>query len=93
MAIGDAFTQNELSPYEWAHFGFLCKLPFRLVARELEGLATKVVAVMADLVAEMPKPAVPVPTAERFKEEVLGTCARQLAHVQQIAKFKQSDFA
>lgn len=93
MAIGDAFTENELSPYEWAHFGFLCKLPFRLVAHELEGLATKVVAVMDDLVAEMLKQAVPVPAAERFKEEIHGTCTRQLEYVQQIAKFKQSDFA
>jgi serine/threonine-protein kinase HipA len=93
MAIGDAFAENDLSPYEWAHFGYLCKLPFRLIARELDGLATKVIAVMNDLMTEMLKQAVPAPAAERFKEEVLVTCTRQLEHVQQIARFKQSDFA
>lgn len=93
MAIGDAFTESELSPYEWAHFGHLCKLPFRLIARELEGLVTKTVAAMEDLVAEMLNQAVPAPAAGRFKEEVLGTCAAQLKHVQRIVKFKQPDFA
>ena len=39
MAIGDAFSEDALTPYEWAHFGHLCKLPFRLVAHELDGLA------------------------------------------------------
>lgn len=46
-----------------------------------------------DLVAEMLKQAIPGAAAERFKEEVLGTCMRQLEYVRQIATFKQSDFA
>ena len=48
---------------------------------------------MDDLIAEMLKQAVPAPPAERFKEEVLLTCTRQLEHVSQIARFKQSDLA
>jgi len=93
MAIGDAFTENGLSPYEWAHFGYLCKLPLRLIAHELDNLATKVMAVMDALLAEMLEQGVPASAAKRFKEAVLGTCSRQLEYVQQIARFKQSDFA
>jgi serine/threonine-protein kinase HipA len=47
MAIGDAFSEDELTPYEWAQFAYLCRLPFRLIARELDGLAGKVIAVIA----------------------------------------------
>ncbi|MDF2466580.1 MAG: type toxin-antitoxin system HipA family toxin [Ramlibacter sp.] len=93
MAIGDAFTENELSPFEWAHFAYLCKLPFRLVARELDGLATKVLAVMDGLAADMNEQGVPAPVAKRFQKLIRGTCTRQLEHVQQIARFKQADFA
>lgn len=42
MAIGDAFQEEDLSPYEWAHFATLTQLPFRLVSRELKNLATNV---------------------------------------------------
>jgi serine/threonine-protein kinase HipA len=92
MAIGDAFTQAELTPYEWAHFGHLCKLPFRLVAHELEALTGQVLAVMDAFVAEMIPDSVPVEVAQRFKELVLTTCARQRVLVGEIARFKRADF-
>lgn len=93
MAVGDAFSEKELSPFEWAHFAYLCTLPFRLVARELDGLATKVLAVMDGLAADMNEQGVPAPVAKRFQKLIRGTCTRQLEHVQQIARFKQADFA
>ncbi len=92
MAIGDAFSEDELTPYEWAHFAYACKLPFRLVARELDGLTGKVMAVMDELVAAMLPQSVPAAVAQRFKEVVLATCARQRQHVGQIVRFKPSDF-
>lgn len=92
MAIGDAFSEEQLSPYEWAHLAYLCKLPFRLVAHELEGMARKVIAVMDDLIDEMAHQSVPEGIARRFKEVVLPTCLRQLEHVKQISRFKQTDF-
>ena len=42
MAIGDAFSAEELSPYEWALFAERCKLPKALVARELAMLSDRV---------------------------------------------------
>jgi serine/threonine-protein kinase HipA len=92
MAYGDAFSEGELSPYEWGHFAYLCKLPFRLVAHELDTLAGKVLAAMDDLVAEMLQQAVPEAVAQRFKEVVLGICARQRMHTKQIARAKRADY-
>lgn len=92
MAIGDAFSEDQLTPYEWAHFADLCKLPFRLVAHELGALADKVLAAMDGLLAEMGQHEVPRPVAQRFKEVVAATCMRQRAHAKQIARFKRSDF-
>lgn len=93
MAIGDAFTEEALTPYEWAHFGYCCKLPFRLVAHELDGLTGKVIAVMDAFLADMmSQEAVPAAVARRFQALVRVTCIRQREHVRQIARFKRSDF-
>ncbi len=92
MAIGDAFTQDELTPYEWAHFGHLCELPLRLVAHELDVLTSRVIAVMKDLSAEMLTHSVPLAVTQRIQELVVGTCTAQREHVRQIARFKRSDF-
>jgi serine/threonine-protein kinase HipA len=42
MAIGDAFSVEEISPFEWALFAERCKLPRALVARELAMLSDRV---------------------------------------------------
>lgn len=42
MAIGDAFTQKDLTPYEWAVFAERCDVPKAFVGRELEELASRV---------------------------------------------------
>ena len=39
LAIGDAFTDAELTPFEWASFAFACGLPQRLVAQEARMLS------------------------------------------------------
>ncbi|HYD93822.1 MAG TPA: HipA domain-containing protein [Noviherbaspirillum sp.] len=40
MAIGDAFTEAELTPYEWAHFAHLCGLRPQLISREMGKIST-----------------------------------------------------
>ena len=92
MAIGDAFSEDALTPYEWAHFGHLCKLPFRLVAHELDGLAGQVIAVMDAFLADMIGQSVAAAVAQRFQELVLARCTRQREYVRQIARFKRSNF-
>lgn len=92
MAYGDAFSEDELSAYEWGHFAYQCKLPFRLVANELDTLVGKVLAAMDAVVADSLQQDVPVAVAQRLKEVVLGICARQRVHTRQIAKAKRGDY-
>ncbi|MDE2259737.1 MAG: HipA domain-containing protein [Betaproteobacteria bacterium] len=42
MAIGDAFTEAEVTPFEWASFARECDLPLRMVSNELERLAVRI---------------------------------------------------
>jgi serine/threonine-protein kinase HipA len=93
MAIGDAFHEDALTPFEWAHFAHGCKLPFRLVSHELNAIATKILAVMDVFIEDMITQTVPVDVARRIQELVVARCARQREHVRQIARFKNSDFA
>lgn len=92
MAIGDAFSEDQLTAYEWAHVAFLCKLPFRLVSHELGALAEKVLGVIDELAQASAKDLVPEAVSQRFRDVVVGTCTRQVEHVKQIARFKRSDF-
>ena len=46
MAIGDAFSVEELTPFEWAGFAVNCGLRARLVATEMQQLAEKVIREM-----------------------------------------------
>ncbi len=92
MAYGDAFSEQALSPYEWGHFAYQCRLPFRLVAHELDTLAGKVLAALDALVADSIRQGVPAAVAQRFKDVVLGICARQRVHARQIAKARRADY-
>lgn len=44
MAIGDAFTVDELSTYEWLNMAELCALPPALVQKELTVLSKRALA-------------------------------------------------
>lgn len=92
MAIGDAFSDDQLTPYEWAHFAFLCKLPFRLVSHELGALAQKVLGVIDEVAQDSAKDLMSEAVSRRFKDVVSGTCTRQVERAKQIARFRRSDF-
>ena len=51
MAVGDAFTWNELGAYEWAHFAITCGLAPKSVAAELRRM-TKAIRREIDSVAQ-----------------------------------------
>jgi serine/threonine-protein kinase HipA len=53
MAIGDAFSFEEISPYEWANFAHECGLPKRLVAKTVELDATNILRVLGDTYLEV----------------------------------------
>lgn len=52
MAIGDAFSANELSPFEWANFASGCKLGLPLVSKELERMSNLVLKVIEEVMRE-----------------------------------------
>lgn len=52
FAVGDAFTAEELSPYEWAHMAHLCDIRPRQLALELRKMALSIQRVAEPVVAE-----------------------------------------
>jgi serine/threonine-protein kinase HipA len=86
MAIGDAFSAEELSPFEWALFAERCKLPKALVARELAMLSDQVRGSLEALgiatVAEGAEPAV----INRLIAGVTRECDRQKNLAPNIAR-------
>lgn len=52
MAIGDAFSSEALSPFEWANFASGCKLGLPIVSKELERLSNLVLKVIDEVMRE-----------------------------------------
>lgn len=88
MAIGDAFTQNELSPYEWALFAERCGLPKAFVARELKELASKVKAYGQNVAAEVIDQGARLAIVNSILEGALSCCAQMLEIAPKIAQVK-----
>jgi serine/threonine-protein kinase HipA len=53
MAVGDAFSAEELSAFEWANFAKQCGLTQRLVTNELARLARQTLKVLAEVEQEV----------------------------------------
>jgi serine/threonine-protein kinase HipA len=53
MAIGDAFTEQELTPFEWANFAHVCGLKPRLVSNEIKKMVARMPAALAVARAEV----------------------------------------
>lgn len=70
MAIGDAFSEEQLSPNEWVRFAQLCKLPIRLVAH---GPASEVSTTASEMGADMLQQGVPGEIVQRVQQLVLAT--------------------
>lgn len=88
MAIGDAFTAAELSPFEWASFAHQCGLPIRLVSQQLQQLATRVMDALPDVVDVVRKARVSQELAERIAGIVEKNSRRWIEHAPDIAKLR-----
>jgi serine/threonine-protein kinase HipA len=86
MSIGDAFRQEELSPFEWAVMAERCRLPKAQVAQELRRLAGSInkqlPAVVADCVSQGADRAV----LERIQTGIEACANEQLAIAPRIAR-------
>jgi serine/threonine-protein kinase HipA len=86
MSIGDAFRQEELSPFEWAVMAERCGLPKAQVGQELRRLAGNInkqlPAVVADCVSQGADRAV----LERIQAGIEACANEQLAIAPRIAR-------
>lgn len=91
MAIGDAFTAAELSPFEWASFAHECGLPIRLVSQQLRQLATRVMDSLLDVVDDVCAAGVPQEVARRIAGIVEKNSRRSIEQAPDIAKLREID--
>ena len=91
MAIGDAFTVEELTPFQWASFAVECGLPLRLVSQELRQLSARVMDMLPDVVVDVCKAGVPEEIASRIAEFVGANARRWVEHAPEIARLRASD--
>jgi serine/threonine-protein kinase HipA len=93
MAIGDAFTEPELTPFQWGQFAHECGLPLRMVAHELGRLATRVGDALPGVAQEAHASGVPPDVCGRIAQVIDQHCRRWIERAPQITKLHPSDFA
>jgi serine/threonine-protein kinase HipA len=79
MAIGDAFTDADITPFEWARFAKECGLPLRMVSSELERLAARIRAVMPSVATDARLARVPDNAIASIRSVVEANCQRHAA--------------
>jgi serine/threonine-protein kinase HipA len=77
MAIGDAFTVAELTPFEWAHFAHACGLKPRLVANEIKKMLERMPAALAAARAGVLNDGADMAVVDAVQEIVTRQCERQ----------------
>jgi serine/threonine-protein kinase HipA len=91
MAIGDAFTEAEITPFEWASFAKACGLPLPMVSRELERLALRVMDHLADLEVQACRAGVPQNMARSIATVVQANCRRHAGMAKAVLRVKPAD--
>ncbi|MES3000333.1 MAG: HipA domain-containing protein [Pseudomonadota bacterium] len=91
MAIGDAFSEPELSALEWSHFARQCGLPIRLVSQRLRQLAVRVLDSLDDVIAATAGVGVTVQVARAASDAIVATCRRQLEIAPMMLKLRSAD--
>lgn len=86
FAIGDAFTSDALTPFEWALFAQDCALPSRLVSVELGRLAERIRVAWPQVAAAAAAAGGSQAVLARIGERVLAECGRQVRFASEIAR-------
>ncbi|MEN9903086.1 MAG: hypothetical protein RL651_1750 [Pseudomonadota bacterium] len=85
MAIGDAFTINDLSTYEWANMAMMCDLPPALVQKEIERMTTAVETAITKTREEVVDKGADVMVVEQIVSLVTQEAERQRAFAKGVA--------
>jgi serine/threonine-protein kinase HipA len=84
MAIGDAFSAAEISPYEWANFATECKLSLKLISKELEQMAVRVLKVIEDVKQKALHDGAEPHHLSLVADTIKAECQRQMAIAPQV---------
>jgi len=90
MAIGDAFSEPELTPFEWACFAKQCGVAPRQLAQDLRRLTETLTAEAPKLARELAD-VVPPRVSDAIIDVLASTCARQRRLAGEIPKVKPED--
>ncbi len=90
MAIGDAFTINDLSTYEWVNMAMMCDLPPALVQKEIERMVTAVETVIAKTRKEVLDEGADVTVVEQIVNLVTQETERQRVLAKGVASLAKS---
>jgi hypothetical protein len=86
MAVGDAFLESELNPYEWAHFGASCNLRPRLVSLEMKKLVDRILGQLELTVEETRNEGADTDVIHRACEVIHRVCERHRAIAPELIK-------
>ena len=86
MSIGDAFRQEELSPFEWAVMAERCELPNAQVGQELRRLAGSINKQLPLVVADCVSQGADRLVLERIQAGIEACANEQLAIAPRIAR-------
>ena len=86
MAIGDAFSEADVTPFEWANFAKECGLPLRMVSSELERLATRILDRISEGKEDARAAGVPEKVIASVRSVIEGNCRRHAAMAKEILR-------
>lgn len=89
MAIGDAFEEREITPFEWASFAAACGVQPRLLAQELGQLCGRVLDELP-LLARESDALVPKHVCDAIAGAVVPVAQRHMALAQEVVRVKRS---
>ena len=92
VAVGDAFREAEITPYEWAHMAALCGLTFKLVSDTVGKMARAILDALPAACAAAERNGVGVEVASAIANHAAPVSERHLAMVPAIRRFKPGDF-
>ena len=92
MAVGDAFSDAEITPYEWAHIAALCGLTFKFVSDTIAKMARAILGALPAACAAAERNGVGVKVASAIANHAAPVSERHLAMVPAIRRFKPGDF-
>jgi serine/threonine-protein kinase HipA len=89
MAVGDAFSAEELSAFEWANFAKGCKLTQRLVSNELSRLAEQTLKALPKVKDEALAAGALANPVHAAYEVIRGQATKQAALAKEVAKVQK----